>query len=370
MIVQQLKYKNGEFDTESFMHDSDLVLAFGECEDFRSDKFYQKLRDNFPIATITGCSSSGNILGNLISHDDIVITSIKFEKSTVQLVKKNINSPLDSMSVAKEIANEFDKEKLKHLLVFSEGIVINGTELADGFNSELTVATSGGLAGDGTAFASTAVIANAPATTNIVAAIGIYGEAIIKTGSFAGFDEFGAEKIVTKSDKNIVFEIDDEPALDLYRRYLGDAADGLPLSGLYFPVSVKDNRDDKPLIRTLLGIDNDNKSLTFAGTIKQGSILKLMKSNIDKLIDNAGLAAQSATIDGDKYTGVCIAVSCVGRLIIMKQLIEEELDEVKSKLPPNTYITGFYSYGELAPHTGLKDCALHNQTMTITAIYE
>jgi hypothetical protein len=95
-----------------------------------------------------------------------------------------------------------------------------------------------------------------------------------------------------------------------------------------------------------------------------------MKSNIDNLTHNAALAAKNAKCKEFYSSGVCLVVSCVGRMIIMKQMVEEELDEVKNEIGENVAIIGFYSYGELAPHIGLKKCSLHNQTMTITAIYE
>ena len=370
MKTEQLRFINGEFSSKPALKDADLVLVFGESDEFRSVDFFEKVKNAYPQSNIIGCSSSGNIMSNVISHDDAVLTAVKFEKGTIRVATSTVSAPNESKSVGIKLARELEGEGLKHILIVANGLCINGSELADGFNDASTVSSSGGLAGDGTAFVNTAVIANAPSASNIVTAIGIYGDVLVKTGSFAGFDEFGVEKSVTKSVDNVVYEIDNEPALDMYKRYLGDEAKGLPLSGLYFPVSIKDTPDAKPLIRTLLAIDNDTKSITFAGTIKQGSLLKLMKSNIDNLVENAALAADAVNITEGFSSGLCIAVSCVGRMIIMKQLVEEELDEVKNKLPSGMAITGFYSYGELAPNIGLKECSLHNQTMTLTAIYE
>jgi hypothetical protein len=286
------------------------------------------------------------------------------------MVKAEISSTIDSKELAINLGGKLDKDGLQHVVVISDGLNLNGSDFADGFNELTTVTVSGGLAGDGVEFQKTFVIADAPAESNIILALGIYGESTVLTGSFAGFDEFGVEKTVTKSSANIVYEIDGEPALDMYKRYLGAEAEGLPMSGLYFPISVKESESSVPLIRTLLAIDNDSKSLTFAGTVKQGSTIRLMKSNIDNLTHNAALAAKNAKCKEFYSSGVCLVVSCVGRMIIMKQMVEEELDEVKNEIGENVAIIGFYSYGELAPHIGLKKCSLHNQTMTITAIYE
>jgi hypothetical protein len=369
MTTEQLRYKNGAFSNESGI-DANLVLAFGECEEFKSSAFFDALKARYPNAVIAGCSSSGNIMSGTISHDDIVITAVKSEKASFKLVSEALDDTDKSFDVASKLSSALDGDSLAHIIVISEGLAINGTEIARGFNeSKAHVGVSGGLAGDGIDFKETFVMANAPASSKTVAAIGIYGDVKIKTGSFAGFDEFGAERKVTKSVGNIIYEIDGEPALDLYKRYLGEEAKELPMSGLYFPISVKEPKGENSVIRTLLAIDDEAKSLTFAGTVEEGSSLKLMKSNIDSLIKNAGFAAEKARDDGYS-SGLCLAVSCVGRMIIMKQLVEEELDEVQNILGDKVAVTGFYSYGELAPFEGLKECSLHNQTMTLTVVYE
>jgi hypothetical protein len=357
MLVESFKYKE-----MAPTLDADLVLTFGENDFFKTEEFFNSLRTFYPNAIVVGCSSSGNIIDTSIEHEDIVVMAVKLEKSSVKMVQSEVNIN-DSRSVADKLAKELASDSLKHVLIFSEGLNINGSDLADGFN-EFGFSSSGGLAGDGTAFSKTFVIANEVAKSNIVVSIGIYGEAKVGTGSFAGFEEFGVEKIITKSSGNIVYEIDGEPALDMYKKYLGPSAEGLPLSGLYFPISKKSK--DSSTIRTLLGVEHNENSLTFAGTVEENSVISLMKSNIDKLIDNASLAAESAKLE--YKTGFSLVVSCVGRMIIMKQLVEEELEEVYNVL--ELPMIGFYSYGELAPHIGLKDCVLHNQTITVTTVYE
>jgi hypothetical protein len=192
----------------------------------------------------------------------------------------------------------------------------------------------------------------------------------VKSGCFAGWEEFGPERIVTKSTGNIVYEIDNQPALSLYKKYLGEQSSELPASGLKFPLSIQANKNELSVIRTLLAVDESKNSLTFAGDVPEGYICKLMRTNLDSLIDHAGMAADAATAMSKDISGLCLVVSCVGRRLVMGQLIEEELEEVQNKLGPNTLLAGFYSYGELAPFKDLLNCQLHNQTMTLTTIYE
>jgi hypothetical protein len=264
---------------------------------------------------------------------------------------------------------ELNAPDLRHVFVLSDGLQINGSELAQGLN-QAGIPVTGGLAGDGTRFGKTWVMANAPAQSGRIAALGFYGHITVKSGCLAGWDEFGAERVVTKSVGNVVFEIDGEPALELYKKYLGEQAADLPASGLRFPLSIQQNKSDKAVIRTLLAVDEVAHSLTFAGDVPQGYLCKLMRTNLDKLIDSAGLAAAAAQPSTQDEAGLCLVVSCVGRRLVMGQLTEEELEIVQEKLGDSTAITGFYSYGELAPFSDIVKCQLHNQTMTLTTLYE
>jgi len=214
------------------------------------------------------------------------------------------------------------------------------------------------------------VMANAPAKSDRVVALGFYGDLRIKSGCFSGCEEFGAERIVTKSTDNVVYEIDNQPALALYKKYLGELASELPASGLRFPLSIQVNKTEKSLIRTLLAVDEESNSLTFAGDVPQGYLCKLMRTNTDLLIENAGMAADAAHSQVTSDAGLCLVVSCVGRRLVMGQLTEDELEEVQEKIGDTTTIAGFYSYGELAPFRNILQCQLHNQTMTLTTIYE
>ncbi len=348
---------------------ADVVLVFADAPYFHADACYSELRQKFPKAHILGCSSSGSVMGVEISDGDMVATVVKLEHSNVRLAFGDVEPGKGVTELGARLMAELAAPDLRHVFVLSEGLQANGSDLAHGLN-RAGIPVTGGLAGDGTRFGRTWVMADAPAQSGRIAALGFYGDVTVKSGCFAGWEEFGAERIVTRSVGNVVYEIDQEPALQLYRKYLAEMAKDLPASGLRFPLSIQANKSDKPLIRTLLAIDAAANSLTFAGDVPQGYLCKLMRTNLDSLIENAGLAAEAAQPAVQGATGLCLVVSCVGRRLVMGQLTEEELDIVQEKLGTATAITGFYSYGEMAPFTDVMRCQLHNQTMTLTTIYE
>lgn len=348
--------------------DADVVFAFADDGFFETQTCYAQLKERFPQAHIVGCSSSGSVLDTRISDGDVVATAVKLEHGRVRVAVADLGADPVGVVGAKLMA-ELQADDLRHVFVLSDGLQVNGSELAKGLN-QAGVAVTGGLAGDGARFGKTSVMADAPAVSGRIAVVGFYGDLTVKSGCFAGWQEFGAERVVTKSVANVVYEIDNQPALDLYNKYLGDQADGLPGTGLRFPLSIQSSKDDKALIRTLLAVDEAARSLTFAGDVPQGYLCKLMRTNLDSLIDNAGLAAEAAQPATKDADGLCLVVSCVGRRLVLGQLTEDELEIVRENLGDHTAITGFYSYGELAPFSDILQCQLHNQTMTLTTIYE
>jgi hypothetical protein len=351
---------------------SQLVLIFGDSDLLKTEDYYHEIRALYPNACIVGASSSGNIQGTEISGSPIVGTAVELEKGMVRISHADLSPGQDLASLCADLVRQLPAEGLKHIFVLSDGLNVNGSELVKGINQVARgIPVTGGMAGDGDRFRETWVIANDRARQGRVVALGFYGDNLeVRTGCQGGWTPFGSERLVTRSAGNVLFELDGQPALDLYKSYLGEFAKDLPMSGMRFPLSVIAPGETHAVIRTLLAIDEDQKCITFAGDIPVGSVARLMKPDLDLLIDGAGKAAgEVGSIEGQQALG--LIVSCVGRRVVMKELVAEELDAVRETLGNNLHLTGFYSYGEIAPFSDRPgQCQLHNQTMTLTALYE
>lgn len=350
-----------------------LVLAFGQRTLLEEVRPYNELKSAYPNAQIVICSSSGQISNHCIIEKDIVATAIEFDKTKIQSCEIDFISSTNIEELGRKIKDELASDDLKSILILSEGSFVNGTELIN----ELIIQTSkqipifGGLAGDEYAFEKTIVGLNSDATAGKIVAIGFYGDHIhFGYGSEGGWGDFGPEREVTKSDKNVLYKIGDRFALDLYKEYLGKYAEELPGSSLYFPLSMRENGTTGTVVRTILSIDEEKKSMTFAGNIPEGSSVRLMKGNIDKLIDAAAIAASRTNTKPSSQNQLALLVSCVGRRIVLGDRVQEELDVVKDIFGAKTTLCGFYSYGEISPNLDNVSCELHNQTMTITTLYE
>jgi hypothetical protein len=356
------------------MQDAQLVLVFGDHDELATSDWLREVSARHPSAHVVSCSTSGEISGTEVSDGSIVATALAFDSSSAVAVAVDVNGPGASASAGARIAASLEHDGLKHVLVFSEGLQINGSELAAGMRDGLPgdVVVTGGLAGDGARMQHTSVGLDDVPRERRVVAVGLYGPRLrVGHGSLGGWDPFGPEREVTRAEGNVLFELDGRSALELYKTYLGDHAAGLPSSGLLFPLAVRPRHSEASLVRTILGIDEARQSITFAGDIPTGSVARLMRANFDRLVDGAvGAARGCLRDDGARGPSFALLVSCVGRKLVLGQRVEEEVEAVREVLGPDAVLGGFYSFGEICPHVASPRCELHNQTMTITTLAE
>jgi len=351
-----------------------LVLCFSDLPDGRVEIPLEKLKTAFPRAVLAGCSTAGQIHQQHYYEQGASAAVIRFHRSRLQLSLVNLSDHEDCQAAGEALAKSLDAPDLAGVLVLSEGLEVNGSALMAGVNQVFggKVPVTGGLAADGTRFRRTWVLGAGERAPGHVCAVGFHGDSLeVGHGSFGGWDMLGPERLVTRSEGNRLFELDGQPALALYKKYLGEMAAELPASGLLFPLALRRQEEDQePTVRTILAVDEASQSITFAGDIPQDSYVQLMYANFDRLVQGAGRALEGfdATEVGERPL-VCLAVSCVGRRLILGQRIEEEIEALSERLPAQTRLFGFYSYGELSPLAS-GHCDLHNQTMTVTLWWE
>lgn len=373
MRIKQYKLKGGE-GIEGVEDKKQLVLIFGERGLIESEGIYDKFRKAFPAAKLVFCTTAGEILNTEVNDNTLAVTAIEFEKTPIKTSISNIADFKDSYAAGKQLVGALQQDDLRHIIVLADGQLVNGSELVRGMNETLAgnVTISGGLAGDGARFQKTLVGLDSNIVAGNVVAIGLYGDhLLVGHGSSGGWDSFGPYRKVTRSKSNILYELEGKSALELYKQYLGDLASGLPGTALLFPLSVRTSDDSEPYVRTVLSVSEEDQSMTFAGDIPEGSYARLMKANFDRLIDAASGAANSTfTPFNGLQPELALLISCVGRKLVLDQRVEEEVESVRNILGDKTFMTGFYSYGEISPLMKSTKCELHNQTMTITAFSE
>jgi hypothetical protein len=372
------QYQNNQWQKHQQSEDvneaeAQLVLCFAGRHVLAGADVYALLRDKFPAANITMCSTAGEIYHTAVADDGFTVTAIQFAHTRIQPQKVHIKDYANSFDAGKALIGQFAPKDLSYVLVLSDGSSVNGSELVRGANSVTheNILVTGGLAGDGDRFETTLVGLNATPEEGLIVGIGFYGNKLkIQHGSKGGWETFGLERMVTKSAANVLFEMDNKNALDVYKKYLGPDADGLPGTALLYPLAITLPGNSEPVVRTILSVDHEAGSMTFAGDLPEGAKVRFMRANFDKLTSAASDAAIQTQPDSQTVPDFALLISCVGRKMVLGSRTEDEVDAVDEIFGHKTLLSGFYSYGEISPLIKGQGCQLHNQTMTITTFNE
>jgi hypothetical protein len=361
----------------------DLVLCFADPLFFEAPDaaLTAALRAAYPESLIVGCSSAGEISTDGVTTGSAVVTSVKFARPGLVAVDEAVHGMTDSEAAGERLGAKLASAAPHSVIVLGQGVELNGSALIRGLRKALgeRVTLVGGLAGDAGRFVKTHVISGARSSSHELVAVGFTDPALrVTTGTFGGWKPFGALRRVTRASGNVLHELDGEPALNVYKRYLGEYAAQLPGSALLFPFAMFDaDGRDTGVIRTILGADEAAGSLTLAGEIAPDGFLRLMTASSDELINGAEVAAESTV--GDELSPqqtLALLVSCVGRRMVLGARVEEEVEAVADVVGAQCTLSGFYSNGEISSDGGLENCKgaaghhLHNQTMTITRFAE
>lgn len=328
----------------------------------------------FPSAARAGCSTSGVVAGVEVGDDPLVAVVARFDHVDVRLATVESVDLAGSHDAGRRIGEALAHPDLKSVFTVTDGLTVLGQPYVQAMQAVLGegVLISGGLAGDGDRFVTTWVSAGDEAGNGRVAAIGFYGDRLeVGVGTASGWRSFGPPREVTASDGNVLHTIDGQPALALYRRYLGRHAEGLPAAALRFPLALYDADRAQPVVRAVLGVDEAGQTLTFGGDLPVGQRVSLTYAAHDAVIDAAAQAAEGSLQALGPADGPVLAlpVSCIARRLVLGEGVDEEIEALAEVLPEGTVMAGFYSYGELAP-MGEGPCELHNQTMTLTVLRE
>lgn len=378
MKIASLLFENNSFckevNTNGLVYeDAELVIGFGLRELVTNPSNFIKIRDTFPNAKLVLCSSAGEIYHDTVFNNTISLVALTFSTTAVKTFEVNSKAFSSSYDAGVALIKKFSGDNLKLVMIFSDGGIVNGSELVKGINAFKgeNVLITGGLAGDGADFNETVVGLDQLPKSGTIVGIGFYGDQLqVSHGSMGGWESFGLERTVTKADGNVLYQIDEKNVLELYKSYLGKYTEKLPASALLFPLSIQTGNESKPIVRTILSIDEDNQSMIFAGDIPIGSKVRFMRSNFDRLIDAASQAASACLEMNNFKPKLALLISCVGRKLVLDTRTEEEIEAVSEILGEGTILSGFYSYGEISPLKPWEDCVLHNQTMTITCLSE
>jgi hypothetical protein len=265
--------------------------------------------------------------------------------------------------------------KGKVLAFFPDGLAGNGADIVRGAQEVLGPGFPivGGSAGDDFLFQKTYQYFQGKVSTGTVPGILFDGSIRFGIGVRHGWTPIGEPHRVTKSEGNILHEIDGKPAVGVYEDYFGKKSDELrkePLArmAIMYPLGIVLPGAEEYLIRDPITVKEDG-SIVCAAEVPIDSQVSLMVGGKEEAIQAARVAAQQSA-----SPSFSLNFNCIARNKVLGDRVGDEINAVKAVLGPRADIIGFYTYGEQAPLTGLigKDCKSQfcNETMVILAIGE
>lgn len=376
MIYEQLRW-SGRWSTTggSRLDDASLVLYFGGNNTINSGERYCELRDRFSDAIIVGCSSGGEIINDQSLEGSVVAFAIKFRTTRVRAHAIQVSEIDQLEKSAESLASELNDDALVGAIVFGDGVHLNGSALVRGLNRgfKKQVPLVGGLAVDNKDMSTSFVGVDGTPTEKTVVAVGLYGSDIkLRYSTFHGCRPLSPISFVSRAKHQVIYEINDEPALDFFQRYLGAGLTSLQDKLFLYPLKILPYADtDYSFLRTVVEVQTDTRALVCATDVPANSRVQVMRGELEDLVSAVEIAAEEAlgqVNSLDEYLG--ILVSCIGRKIAHGPALQSEIDAVSQALGEQVKTIGFYSHGEICPHskTGINE--LHNHTMTMFFISE
>lgn len=243
--------------------------------------------------------------------------------------------------------------------------------ITEGFGSDVTI--FGGMAGDDLILEGPIVFNNRNSSDKGLLGLIIDEDKIEINGiATCGWKAVGTTKTITKSEGNIVYTIDDKPALDTILKYLGveyDNSSGKEIVtqlGAYYPLQME-REGVVPVMRTAMFANREDRSLICAGNVPQGSKIKFSLPPDFDAIEQVIEECNELKIAKQPEADALIMFSCISRNLSFGVLMGEELEQVQQVW--NAPMIGFFTYGEFGKSkTGKHE--FHNNTCCVVALKE
>lgn len=332
---------------------------------------------------IFGATTAGEFIDGEIEEGSIVMMLLDMNKAYFKIVFSET-----SQETALEDAIQLGaigKETFSHpaFIIANSGVAMDGEPFIEGiiqgygdslFAEDKEVAIFGGKAADDLALESTFVFTNGKShACGLVALLIDQDKVDIKGIATCGWKAIGTTKTVTKSEGNIVYTIDDKPALDMLLNYLGVEVKQEEnkeivtfLSSWYYPLQVERENVD-PVIRTAMFANSEDRSLICSGKVPQGSKIRFSLPPDFDSIDTVVSECRGIKDNGQEQADALIMFSCVSRYLSFGVVMKEELEKVQSIW--DAPMAGFFSYGEYGKSKNGK-YDYHNNTCCLVVLKE
>ncbi|WP_072680431.1 FIST N-terminal domain-containing protein [Arcobacter sp. LA11] len=317
-----------------------------------------KILNYLPNSICIGTTTDGEIQDKNISTSNTIISISTFENTQI---KTSYSEYEESFQNGFSLAKDLVTQNTKLLILFTDGTTTNGENFLKGvqsFNKDVVIC--GGMAGDNGAFTQTYISCQNKVLKKGAVGVSLNSDILLIHNDYRfNWSPIGIEHKIDKIENNRVYSIHGMTPVDFYAKYLGeDVADALPATGIEFPLIVE--RDSILTARAVIAKHNDG-SLSFAGNLQEGDIVKLGFGNAEMIMQNP-IETLPKLSSGKPET--FFLYSCMARRRYMPDFIKVEVEPFASIAPTS----GFFTYAEFYHNNGANQ--LLNQTLTVVALSE
>ena len=340
--------------------------------DFDHGQILQKIDEAFPGLELIGGTTEGEMSSELGFEQDS-LTLIVFCSETVTIsagIGRNVaEDAIIAASSAVQQAQAQHTDTLQFCLTFPESLTICNEIILDSLEHALgeKVPVFGGLTAGKHPSQQTFQFFKTEVCSNSVPILLFSGPIQFSHGVANGWHPIGKAGQVTKATNNVVYEINNQPALSFYHHYLGT----LPPTSEY-PLALLDAQSNRHYMRAPSGIyDETIGSITFFGSVPKGSVVQITEASHDDILAASSQSVQQAL---DSYPGkspdVALFFSCVGRRQLLGSRTKEEHAIAQHHLGKSIPSCGFYTNGEISPLQDNNTSHIHNETFVTLLIGE
>lgn len=345
-----------------------LGLVFTSCMDADFQFILARIKREWPDILLTGCTTDGEISGIFpYTEDSISLLLIHSENISFSAgLGENLSlDPENAVRAAADQAKQQLKEDPSLCLVLADGLETFGISLDKELSRVLGVdlPVFGGLAGDHYQFQQTFQFYDTRVVSDALVLIMLSGPVCFSMSLKTGWKPIGRTFEVTAYSGNVIREIANIPALDFFRKYLGNNTSEYS----QFPLAVL-MEDDGFILRDPVFFNQEDGSVSFVGTFSEKPRVRLTEFSRDGLIKASDQALTQALSEyPGQYPSLALVFPCTSRRHILGSRAVREhriLMEMQSNNPGFRFF-GMYAYGELGPVTGSGRTRFHNDTYAV-----
>jgi hypothetical protein len=325
---------------------------------------------------VVGCSTAGEIAAGGARDATVVIIALGGPGfSVATAVGSSASGDLRSAgAAAAACVQEVASSRYRALLLLTDGLAGDQMEIVRGAYgvAGAEVPLVGGCAGDDLRMQSTAQLHGPSVLTDSVVAAAIGSDAPLGIGVRHGWRRVGEPMVVTRSNGNRVYGLDDKPALDVYLEYLGAPPAASADAGAFtrfaatHPLGLH-RRSTEEQVRFIGDANFDDRSLGCIAAVPQGASVWLMEGDEHSVLAATDAACTDAVeaLGGRAPLGI-VAFDCIARRSVLGEAgVAQEVLRITDHAD-GAAVAGFYTYGEIARTRGMS--GFHNQTLVVLAI--